>query len=104
MRQLSGAGARETGADAAANDREADDRASLIRALRGLEIIASLSRVVARQVRLQGVTVGRRHGFEAMPLAKPPPTPGRTVAFEGLADAMDRLRQSGHFGKTLIGF
>jgi NADPH:quinone reductase-like Zn-dependent oxidoreductase len=81
---------------------------SLIGVLSGLDIKASLGLVVSRQVRLQGVTVGHRDGFEAMLAAMAQheirPVLGRTFAFEDLRGAMDHLRQSGHFGKTLIGF
>lgn len=81
---------------------------SLIGVLSGLELNASLGPVVARQVRLQGVTVGHRDGFEAMLAAMAQhqvrPVLGRTFAFEDLKDAMAHLRQGGHFGKTLIGF
>jgi NADPH:quinone reductase-like Zn-dependent oxidoreductase len=81
---------------------------SLIGVLSGLDLKASLGPVVARQVRLQGVTVGHRDRFDAMLAAmahhKVRPVLGRTFAFEDLKGAMDHLRQSGHFGKTLIGF
>lgn len=63
---------------------------------------------MARQVRLQGVTVGHRDGFEAMLAAmahhQVRPVLGETFAFDALRDAMDHLRQGGHVGKTLIRF
>lgn len=81
---------------------------SMIGVLSGLNIEASLGPIVARQVRLQGVTVGHRDGFEAMLRAMAQhevhPVLGDSFAFEQLKDAMDHLRQGGHFGKTLIRF
>lgn len=81
---------------------------SMIGVLSGLEVSASLGHIVARQVRLQGVTVGHRDGFEAMLAAmaqhKVRPVLGRTFAFEELPAALEHLRAGGHFGKTLIGF
>lgn len=81
---------------------------SMIGVLSGLNIEASLGPIVARQVRLQGVTVGHRDGFEAMLRAMAQhevhPVLGESFAFEQLKDAMEHLRQGGHFGKTLIRF
>lgn len=81
---------------------------SMIGVLSGLNIEASLGPIVARQVRLQGVTVGHRDGFEAMLRAMEQhefhPVLGETFDFEDLKDAMDHLRVGGHFGKTLIRF
>lgn len=81
---------------------------SMIGVLSGLNIEASLGPIVARQVRLQGVTVGHRDGFEAMlramELHKVQPVLGETFAFEDLRPAMDHLRAGDHFGKTLIQF
>lgn len=81
---------------------------SMIGVLSGLNIEASLGPIVARQVRLQGVTVGHRDGFEAMLRAMQQhqmhPVLGETFAFEDLKAAMDHLRNGGHFGKTIIRF
>ncbi|MBY8977954.1 NAD(P)-dependent alcohol dehydrogenase [Rhodobacteraceae bacterium NNCM2] len=81
---------------------------SMIGVLSGLNVDASLGPIVARQVRLQGVTVGHRDGFEAMLAAMAQhevhPVLGETFAFEELKEAMTHLRQGGHFGKTLIRF
>lgn len=81
---------------------------SMIGVLSGLNIKASLGPIVARQVRLQGVTVGHRDGFEAMMRAmqqhRVRPVLGETFAFEDLKDAVTHLRRGGHFGKTLIAF
>jgi len=81
---------------------------SMIGVLSGLNIEASLGPIVARQVRLQGVTVGHRDGFEAMLRAmaqhRVRPVLGKTFAFDALKEAMDHLRAGDHFGKTLIQF
>ena len=81
---------------------------SMIGVLSGLNIEASLGPIVARQVRLQGVTVGHRDGFEAMLAAMDQhrlrSVLGETFAFEDLKPALTHLRQGGHFGKTLIKF
>ncbi len=81
---------------------------SLIGVLSGLNVEASLGPIVARQVRLQGVTVGHRDGFEAMLAAIAQhgvrPVIGQTFAFEELKAALAHLRDGGHFGKTLIRF
>lgn len=81
---------------------------SMIGVLSGLNIDASLGPIVARQVRLQGITVGHRDGFEAMLAAMEQhqvhPVTGEVFAFDELKEAMDHLRKGGHFGKTLIRF
>lgn len=81
---------------------------SLIGVLSGLNPEMALGAVVTRQVRLQGITVGHREGFEAMLSAMAQheihPALGETFSFEELKDAMDHLRTGGHFGKTLIRF
>ena len=81
---------------------------SMIGVLSGLDIEASLGPIVARQVRLQGVTVGHRDGFETMLRAMTQhelrPVLGDVFAFEDLKPAMDHLRNGGHFGKTLVRF
>lgn len=81
---------------------------SMIGVLSGLNIQASLGPIVARQVRLQGVTVGNRDGMEAMLLAMAQhnirPVLGDNFSFENLKGAMSHLRIGGHFGKTTIEF
>ncbi|MFA7438708.1 NAD(P)-dependent alcohol dehydrogenase [Castellaniella sp.] len=81
---------------------------SVIGVLSGLNLNASLGPIVTRQVRLQGVTVGHRDGFEAMLVAMAQhevrPVLGRSFVFEDLKAALDHLRAGGHFGKTLIEF
>ena len=81
---------------------------SLIGVLSGLAIEASLGPIVTRQVRLQGITVGHRSGFEAMlsAMAEHQTTPviGEVYPFDALKDALEHLRVGGHFGKTIINF
>ena len=81
---------------------------SVIGVLSGLNLNASLGPIVARQVRLQGVTVGHRDGFEAMLAAMAQhevrPVLGESFAFEDLKPALEHLRAGGHIGKTLIEF
>jgi len=81
---------------------------AMIGVLSGLTVEASLGLIVARQVRLQGVTVGHRDGFEAMLSAMAQhqlrPVIGDHFAFDDLHAALAHLRQGGHFGKTVIRF
>ncbi|GAB5468474.1 MAG: NAD(P)-dependent alcohol dehydrogenase [Rhodospirillales bacterium] len=81
---------------------------SLIGVLSGLDLKASLGPIVSRQIRLQGVTVGHRDGFEAMLKAMAlhdiHPVLGSTFAFEDLKPALASLQERDRFGKTLIQF
>ncbi|MBL4874718.1 MAG: NAD(P)-dependent alcohol dehydrogenase [Rhodobacteraceae bacterium] len=81
---------------------------SMIGVLSGLNLNASLGPIVARQLRLQGVTVGHRDGFEAMLAAMAQhqihPVLGKEFAFEDLKPAMNHIRAGGGFGKTTIRF
>lgn len=81
---------------------------SMIGVLSGLEINVSAGLIVARQVRLQGVTVGHRDGFEAMLLAMQQheihPVLGRHFGFDEFHQALTCLRLDDRFGKTTIGF
>ncbi|RMD88639.1 MAG: NAD(P)-dependent alcohol dehydrogenase [Alphaproteobacteria bacterium] len=81
---------------------------AMIGVLSGLTVEASLGPIVARQLRLQGVTVGHRDGFEAMLHAIEQhdihPVIGETFAFEDLPAALAHLREKDRFGKTLIRF
>ncbi len=81
---------------------------AMIGVLSGLESTVSLGPVVARQIRLQGVTVGHRAGFEAMLAAMAQheirPVIGTTFDFNDLHAALHHQRTGGHFGKTLIRF
>ncbi len=79
---------------------------SMIGVLSGVGMKASLGYVVTRQVRLQGVTVGHRDGFEAMTRAmelhKIKPIIDKEFAFDDLKEALDYLKSGGHFGKICI--
>jgi NADPH:quinone reductase-like Zn-dependent oxidoreductase len=79
---------------------------AMIGVLTGGAMTASLGLVVTRQVRLQGVTVGHRDGFEAMVRAieqhRPKPMVDRVFAFEELKEAMAYLKSGAQFGKVCI--
>ncbi len=79
---------------------------SMIGVLSGSALAAPLGLVVTRQVRLQGITVGHRDGFEAMMRAieqhRVRPVIDRTFAFEQLHDALAYLKRGAHFGKICI--
>jgi NADPH:quinone reductase-like Zn-dependent oxidoreductase len=79
---------------------------SMIGVLSGGMLSAPLGLVVTRQVRLQGVTVGNRDGFEAMLRAigqhRLVPVTDKVFAFEELKEAMAYLKSGAHFGKICI--
>jgi NADPH:quinone reductase-like Zn-dependent oxidoreductase len=79
---------------------------SMIGVLSGGMLSAPLGLVVTRQVRLQGITVGNRDGFEAMMQAiaqhKLVPVTDRVFAFDELKEAMAYLKSGAHFGKVCI--
>lgn len=79
---------------------------SMIGVLSGGTMSASLGLVVTRQVRLQGITVGSRDGFEAMARAigqhRVQPVIDRVFAFEELKEAMAWLKSGSHFGKICL--
>lgn len=79
---------------------------SMIGVLSGGALAAPLGLVVTRQVRLQGITVGHRDGFEAMMRAveqhRLTPVVDRVFAFEQLKDALAYLKSGAHFGKIVI--
>lgn len=81
---------------------------AMIGVLSGLSTETSLGPIVARQIRVQGVTVGHRAGFETMLAAMAQheirPVTGTTFAFEDLHAALQHQRDGGHIGKTLIQF
>lgn len=81
---------------------------SLIGVLSGLAIEASLGPIVTRQVRLQGITVGHREGFEAMLSSmlqsRTRPVIDRAFSFSELKQALEHIRQGGRFGKTIMNF
>ncbi len=79
---------------------------SMIGVLSGSALSAPLGHVVTRQVRLQGITVGSRDGFEAMMRAidqhRLVPVVDKVFAFEQLKEAMAALKQGAHFGQICI--
>lgn len=79
---------------------------SMIGVLSGAALSAPLGHVVTRQVRLQGITVGHRDGFEAMVRAieqhRLRPVIDRVFRFEELKEALAYLKSGAHFGKICI--
>src|SRR5688572_25518238 len=79
---------------------------SMIGVLSGGMLSAQLGLVVTRQVRLQGITVGNRDGFEAMLRAigqhRLVPVTDKVFAFEELKEAMAYLKSGAHYGKVCI--
>lgn len=79
---------------------------SMIGVLSGASLAAPLGLVVTRLVRLQGITVGHRDGFEAMLRAieqhRLEPVVDRVFAFEELKSALAYLASGAHFGKLCI--
>ncbi len=79
---------------------------SLIGVLSGGNLNLKLGPVVTRQVRLQGITVGHRDGFEAMVRAvgqhRLEPVIDRVFPFEALREALDYLASGAHFGKICL--
>ena len=81
---------------------------SMIGVLSGLDLNISAGLIVARQVRLQGVTVGHRDSLEAMlramELHKTHPVLGDHFEFDEFRSALTSLRTTSRFGKTTVGF
>jgi NADPH:quinone reductase-like Zn-dependent oxidoreductase len=80
---------------------------SLIGNLSGSTAPVPLTRILMSQVRVQGILVGHRAGFEAMnrALAAHPtvrPVVDRVFAFEEAPEALRHLRSGDHFGKVVI--
>ncbi|MFO0675403.1 MAG: NAD(P)-dependent alcohol dehydrogenase [Polyangiaceae bacterium] len=79
---------------------------SLIGILAGSSTDVSLLPVLMQNVRVQGVLVGSRNGFEAMNRAiatsKLEPVVDRTFAFDDARAAFEALRGAGHFGKLVV--
>jgi NADPH:quinone reductase-like Zn-dependent oxidoreductase len=79
---------------------------SLIGVLSGGTMSAALGLVVTRQVRLQGITVGSRDGFEAMARAvgqhRLEPVIDRVFEFDALKEAMAYLKSAAHVGKVCL--
>jgi NADPH:quinone reductase-like Zn-dependent oxidoreductase len=79
---------------------------SLIGVLSGLNVTTSLGPIVSRQIRLQGITVGHRDGFEDMlhsiEQMAIQPTIDRSFAFEDLKEGLSYLKSGSQFGKIVI--
>lgn len=79
---------------------------AMIGILSGSAMDTSLGLVITRQVRLQGVTVGHRDGFESMLRAieqhQLRPVVDRVFAFEDLKEAMAYLKSGAQFGKVCL--
>lgn len=79
---------------------------SMIGVLSGGLLSAPLGLVITRQVRLQGITVGNRDGFEAMLQAIGQhglkPVLDKTFAFDELKEALGYLKSGAHFGKICL--
>ncbi|MEK9721213.1 MAG: zinc-binding dehydrogenase, partial [Quisquiliibacterium sp.] len=79
---------------------------SMIGVLSGSALSVPLGQVVTRQVRLQGVTVGHRDGFEAMlrmlDQHRLEPVIDKVFAFGELKEAMLYLKSGAQFGKICI--
>lgn len=80
---------------------------SLIGNLSGSTAPVPLTRILMSRVRVQGILVGHREGFEAMNRAfaahpKVRPTIDRVFSFEEAPEALRYLRAGDHFGKVVI--
>jgi NADPH:quinone reductase-like Zn-dependent oxidoreductase len=79
---------------------------AMIGILSGSAMATSLGLIITRQVRLQGVTVGHRDGFEAMLRAigqhRLKPVVDRVFAFEELKEAMAYVQSGAQFGKVCL--
>ena len=79
---------------------------AMIGVLSGSAMATSLGLIITRQVRLQGVTVGHRDGFEAMLRAMEQhllkPVVDRVFAFEELKQGMAYLQSGAQFGKVCL--
>jgi NADPH:quinone reductase-like Zn-dependent oxidoreductase len=79
---------------------------AMIGVLSGGAMATSLGLIVTRQVRLQGVTVGHRDGFETMLRAidqhRLKPVVDRVYAFDEFKQALGHLQSGTQFGKVCI--
>ena len=79
---------------------------AMIGILSGSAMATSLGLIITRQVRLQGVTVGHRDGFEAMLRAidqhRLKPVVDRVFPFEELKEAMAYVQTGAQFGKVCL--
>lgn len=102
--ELGGAGTLERSIRAA----RIGGQISLIGVLSGAKAAATLPLVVMRNLRLQGVTVGSRDGFEGMVRAmaqhRVHPVVDRVFAFDEAPAAYRHLKSGRHFGKVCIRF
>ncbi|MCB2102919.1 MAG: NAD(P)-dependent alcohol dehydrogenase [Rhodobacterales bacterium] len=80
---------------------------SLIGVLSGGKAEVTLQKILMRQVRVQGITVGSRDGFDAMARALAQgglhPVVDRTFGFDDVKAAFDHLKSGAHFGKVTVG-
>jgi len=79
---------------------------SIIGVLSGGTMSAQLGRIVMRQVRMQGIGVGHRNGFEAMLRAfeqhRTAPVIDKVFPFEQAKDALAYLAQGRSKGKVVV--
>ena len=79
---------------------------ALIGVLSGGRLDVKLGPIVTRQVRLQGITVGSRDGFEAMARAigqhRVEPVVDRVFPFAEVPEALRYLSRGEHFGKVCV--
>jgi len=79
---------------------------SMIGVLSGSSLATPLGLIITRQVRLQGITVGHRDGFEAMLRAleqhRGPVIVDRVFEFPALKEALAYLKSGAQFGKICI--
>ena len=79
---------------------------SLIGVLSGAELTVKLGPIVTRHVRLQGITVGSRDGFDAMTRALEQhrllPVVDHLYEFDELPAALARLERGEHYGKLCL--
>lgn len=78
----------------------------MIGVLSGSQLSTTLGLIITRQIRLQGISVGNRDGFEAMLRAmeqfRLPVVVDRVFAFEELKQALNYLRSGAQFGKICL--
>ena len=79
---------------------------SLLGALTGLQSQINIGQVLMKQIRIAGIMVGSRAGFEALiqflTTRKIFPVIDRRYSFEQLPEALGALKAAGHMGKIVI--
>ena len=79
---------------------------SLIGVLAGAKMDVKLGPIVTRHIRLQGITVGSRDGFDARARAisqhRLQPVVDRVLPFEALREALDCRASGAYFGKVCL--